>query len=161
METSVYRFGIDTIDGEHLGLAVFRGLPLLIMNIGTQGPYADQIRELESLHESYGAMGLTVIGVPSNDFGGEPGEVERVRDRLRLDYRATFLTSRPLRVGRDRPAPLYRTLATFGDRPVSSDAEKFVIDGEGYVAERFGPEIRPKDPSIMACLKFVLPTLGY
>lgn len=160
-DVSIYRHGIDTVDGEHLGLDVFRGLPILIMNIGTRGPHADQISGLQELHDSFGSMGLTVVGVPSNDFGGEPGELARIRDRLRLDFRATFLLSLPMRVAGGRPSPLFRTLTSFRNRPVQSDAEKFVIDGEGFVVERFGAEVRPSDAALMASLKFVLPTLGY
>ncbi len=161
MEACVYRHGIDTIDGEHLGLAVFRGLPILITNLGSRGPHREQIRALEQIHGSFGEMGLTVIGVPSNDFGGEPGDLETVKARYRIDFQATFLLSRPLKVAGPRPSPLFRTLTRFGDRPVRSDAEKFVIDGEGYVVERFGPEVELRDPAFMAALKFVLPTIGY
>lgn len=160
-DVCIYRHGLDTVDGEYLGFDVFRGLPILIMNLGTRGPHAGQIAGLQELHESFGSMGLTVVGVPSNDFGGEPGELPRIRDRLRLDFRATFLLSLPLRVGGDRPSPLFRTLTSFRSRPVVSDAEKFVIDGEGYVVERFGAEVKPADAALMASLKFVLPTIGY
>jgi glutathione peroxidase len=159
--SSVYDHGIDTLAGEHLALGVFRGLPLLIVNLGTRGPHADQITGLQELHDSFSTMGLTVVGIPSNDFGGEPGELERIRDRLTLDFRATFLLSLPLRVAGPRPSPLFRTLTAFQDRPVRSDAEKFVVDGDGYVVERFGPDVRPGDAALMGALKFVLPTLGY
>lgn len=161
MEEPVYNHGIDTIDGDHLGLAVFRGLPILIVNLGSKGRFADQIADVEYLHASFAEMGLAVVGVPSDDFGGEPGELDRIKDRYRLDHRATFLLSRPMRVGGDRPSPLFRTLTAFRSAPVRSDAEKFVVDGEGYVVERFGPDVRPRDKALLAALKFVLPTLGY
>lgn len=161
MERTVYDHGIDTLEGEYLGLAVFRGLPLLVVNIGSRGPFADQIPELEKLHRSFATLGLTVIGVPSDDFGGEPGDIDHIRAHYHYDVCPTFLVSLPTRVGGARPSSLFRTLTTFGERPVVSDAEKFVVDGEGYVVERFGPDVRPGDPALMASLKFVLPTLGY
>lgn len=161
MDDSVYQHGIDTLDGDHLGLAVFRGLPFLIMNLGSQGRHARQIADLEELHRSFASMGLTVVGIPSDDFGGEPGDIERVRDRYRYDIRPTYVVSLPMRVAGDRPSKLFRTLTAFGGRPVVSDAEKFVVDGEGYVVERFGPDVAPRDAAVMAALKFVLPTIGY
>ena len=161
-DENVYGFGIDTLpQGDHLNLGVFRGLPLLVVNVGSTGRYREQIRLLQEVHEAYGSLGLTVVGVPSFDFGGERGGLADVVARYTYDFRTTFLLSIPARVGGQRPCPLYRMLTLFESRPVLSDAEKFVIDGEGYVSARFGSEVSPKDPTLLAALKFVLPTMGY
>lgn len=152
---------IRTLDGETFSLGVYRGLGIVIVNLGSKGGAADQIPELEKLYRDYGQFGLMVVGVPSDDFNGEPGDDQRVRARYELDMRVSFAVTQRMRVGGDRPAPLYRALTAFDKRPVIQDGEKFIIDGDGYVSERFPAAVRPLDERVLLAVKFVLPTMGY
>lgn len=151
---------IRLLDGDTFSLGVYRGLGLLVVNIGSHGPHADQLSELGKLYDDFDSMGLMVIGVPSNDFGGEPGDETRVRARYELDLRTSFPVTQRMRVS-GPPSSLFRALTSFDGQPVHSDAEKFVIDGDGYVVERFSADVRAFDARIGAALKLVLPTMGY
>lgn len=152
---------IRTLDGESFSLGVYRGLGLVIMNLGSTGRMGDQIPELDELYRVYGQSGLMIVGVPSNDFGGEPGDDQRVRARYELDLRVGFAVTQRMKVSGDRPHALFRALTAFDGRPVLQDGEKFVIDGDGYVSERFAANVRPLDEPMLAAVKFVLPTMGY
>jgi len=151
---------IRLLDGDTFGLGVYRGLGLLIVNIASRGPHARQLVELDHLCSTYGNMGLMVLGVPSNDFGGEPGADQGVRARYEIDLRVSFMVTQRMKVRGERPNRLFRALCEEGG-PVRSDFEKFVVDGDGYVSERFGADVSPMDDRIKAALKFVLPTMGY
>lgn len=152
---------IRTLDGETFSLGVFRGLGLLIMTLGSRGGSADQIPELEELYRLYGQAGLMIVGIPSDDFAGEPGDDARVRARYELDLRVSFSVTQRMRVGGDHPHALFRALTAFDGKPIVQDGEKFVIDGDGYVSERFPASVRPLDERVLAAVKFVLPTMGY
>src|SRR5690606_26495467 len=65
--------------------------PVLVVNIATQCGYTPQLDELEALSKKYEAKGLTVIGVPSNDFGGQtPEGDEAVAEFCKINYGVTF-----------------------------------------------------------------------
>src|SRR5690606_41537900 len=69
-----YSFEFQTISGEALPLSRFEGRVVLIVNTASRCGFTPQYRELQGLWERYRARGLVVLGVPSNDFGGqEPG----------------------------------------------------------------------------------------
>lgn len=152
---------IRMLDGDTFGLGVFRGLGMLIVNLGSRGRYADQLVELDQVAHVYGQMGLMVIGVPSNDFGGEPGAEDAVRARYQIDLRVSFSVTQPMRVSGPRAHKLFRALTQGTGIAVRSDFEKFVIDGDGFVIDRFLADVRPMDDRMKAALKFVLPTIGY
>jgi glutathione peroxidase len=52
-------------------LREFEGKVILIVNTATGCGFAPQFSELEELHQKYKDRGLVVLGVPSNDFGGQ------------------------------------------------------------------------------------------
>jgi glutathione peroxidase len=54
-----------------LKLSEFQGKVVLIVNTATACGFAPQFSELEELHQKYKDRGLVVLGVPSNDFGGQ------------------------------------------------------------------------------------------
>ncbi len=151
---------IRLLDGDTFSLGVYRGLGVVICNIASRSSRAQQLVELDHLYSVYGQMGLMVVGIPSNDFGGEPGADSGVRARYEIDLRVSFAVTQRMVVSGDRPHRLFRDL-TDGGAPVRADFEKFVIDGDGYLVERFGPDVSPMDDKVKSALKFVLPTMGY
>src|SRR5690554_1753176 len=68
---------LETLEGDSFSLEAQRGKVLLIVNVASECGYTPQYAGLQKLHETYGPKGLVVIGIPSNDFGGqEPGSHE-------------------------------------------------------------------------------------
>ena len=72
---SAYDFSFTTLIGEKpMPLSQFKGKVLFIVNTASQCGFTKQYAGLETLYARYKDSGLVVIGVPSNDFGGqEPG----------------------------------------------------------------------------------------
>ncbi len=75
---NVYQYTFSSIEGATMPLERWRGQPLLIVNTASECGYTPQYEKLQRLYHEYARGGLVVIGVPSNDFGGqEPaGETE-------------------------------------------------------------------------------------
>ncbi|HEY4172279.1 MAG TPA: glutathione peroxidase, partial [Rhodopila sp.] len=66
-----WAFSFPSIDGGTLDLNAFRGRVLLVTNTASFCGYTYQYDGLEKLHTAKSAAGLTVIGVPSQDFNQE------------------------------------------------------------------------------------------
>ena len=76
--TSLYELPLNTLSGEPVTLAAYRGQVLLIVNVASKCGLTPQYEGLERLHETYGERGLRVLGFPCNDFlGQEPGMPEK------------------------------------------------------------------------------------
>src|SRR5258706_16361535 len=71
---TAFAFSFAALDGGDIRLANHSGKPILIVNTASQCGYTPQLSGLQELWKRYASRGLLVIGVPSNDFGGqEPG----------------------------------------------------------------------------------------
>jgi glutathione peroxidase len=71
---TAYAFSFAGLDGDVIRLADYAGKPILIVNTASLCGYTPQYTGLEQLFMRFHDHGLMIVGVPSNDFGGqEPG----------------------------------------------------------------------------------------
>src|SRR5262245_53660098 len=71
---TAYAFTFKGLDGDEILLSSYAGHPLLVVNTASQCGYTPQYAGLQQVWMRYRNRGLIVLGVPSNDFGGqEPG----------------------------------------------------------------------------------------
>ena len=82
------------------------------MNTASYCGYTSQYEGLEALYQKYKGQGLVVLGVPSNNFGGqEPGTNEQVADFCERTYKVRFpMLEKSVVSGKDA-IPLYKALA--------------------------------------------------
>src|SRR5262245_11992544 len=78
--TTAYAFSFKTLEGgADIRLAEHAGRPILVVNTASLCGYTPQYTGLETLWSRYRARGLLIVGVPSNDFGGqEPGGTNEI-----------------------------------------------------------------------------------
>jgi glutathione peroxidase len=69
--TSIYDFEALSIEGKSAHLSTQRGKVMLIVNTASACGFTPQFAGLETLWRKYRDRGLTVIGFPSNEFGGQ------------------------------------------------------------------------------------------
>ena len=82
---TAWDFSFSSIEEGTLALAAFRGRVLLVTNTASFCGYTYQYEQLEKLHREFAGRGLTVVGVPSQDFNQEKNSNAEVKQ---LDRRA-------------------------------------------------------------------------
>lgn len=152
---SIYQFSLTTIDGKPAPLSDFDGKVLLLVNVASECGFTSQYTGLQALHQKYADSGLVVMGIPSNDFGGqEPGSEAEIEEFCSSKYAVTF----PLfsKVGvKENPHPLYAYLqGTKG--AVEWNFTKFLIGREGEVIEKFPSAVKPDSKELTSAIEEAL-----
>jgi len=154
---------LTTLDGNPTSLADYDGRALLVVNVASKCGLTPQYGALEQLARDYTDRGLTVIGVPCNQFmGQEPGSPEQIATFCSTTYGVTFpLLAKADVNGADRH-PLYAKLTEAADAAgeagdVQWNFEKFLIAPSGEVVNRFRPRTEPDAPEVVAAIEAVLP----
>lgn len=138
-------------------LAEYRGQVLLLANVASQCGFTPQYEQLEALHDKYAGQGLRVVGLPSNDFGGqEPGTEAEIVKFCAARYSVSF----PLRAKSHARGAEIAPIFAFLTQPPSPfpgevqwNFEKFVIARDGRIVGRFKSSTRPDDPQVVGLIE--------
>ena len=162
-DTSLTDIALTTLNGKPTSLAEFADRAMLVVNVASKCGLTPQYSALEQLAQDYGTRGLTVIGVPCNQFmGQEPGTAEEIQTFCSITYGVTFpLLAKTDVNGPDRH-PLYAELTKTPDSngeagDVQWNFEKFLLAPGGAVVNRFRPRTVPDAPEVVAAIEAVLP----
>ncbi|ORX18359.1 MULTISPECIES: glutathione peroxidase [Mycolicibacterium] len=160
---SLNDIALTTLDGNATTLAELAPGAALVVNVASKCGLTPQYTALEKLAQEYGDRGLTVIGVPCNQFmGQEPGTAEEIQAFCSTTYGVTFpLLAKTDVNGPDRH-PLYAELTKTADGSgeagdIQWNFEKFLLTPDGTVANRFRPRTEPDAPEVVAAIEAVLP----
>ena len=86
-----FDFKINLINGEELDLSIFENKTILLVNVASKCGFTKQYDGLQNLYDDYKDKGLVVIGVPSNQFGGqEPGTESEIKNFCETNFNITF-----------------------------------------------------------------------
>lgn len=152
---------VTALDGSDVSLKDFGG-PLLVVNVASKCGLTPQYAGLEELAKTYGDKGLTVVGVPCNQFmGQEPGTAEEIATFCSATYGVTFPLLEKTDVNGEARHPLYAELARHADADgeagdIQWNFEKFLVNADGEVVNRFRPRTEPTDPTVVAAIESVL-----
>jgi len=146
-------FTLKANDGSDYPLAQHRGEVVLLVNV------ASQYKALQALYAQHHAAGLTIIGVPANDFRGqEPGTDAQIATFCSTTYGVTFPIMAKVAVTGDGIAPLYAWLTTKSPfpGPIGWNFNKFLIGRDGQVVARFESKVKPDAPEFIAAVEAAL-----
>ena len=108
-ENLFYDFKIKSITGEIIDLSKFRGKTVLLVNVASNCGFTKQYSELQTLYEKYKENNFIVLGVPSNQFGGqEPGTNEEIKNFCETNFNITFPMTDKIKVKGDEAHPIYK-----------------------------------------------------
>jgi glutathione peroxidase len=109
---TAYDFAFTDISGEPLPMSRFAGRTVLLVNTASQCGFTPQYSGLQALHNRYKDRGFAVLGVPSNDFGGqEPGDEAEIKEFCETTFGISFPMTEKVHVTGTRAHPLYAWLA--------------------------------------------------
>ncbi len=153
--TTLSDFSANRIDGSLFSFAAVQGQVLLIVNTASACGFTPQFEGLETLHKTYGERGLTVIGFPCNQFGGQdPGSNEEISAFCQRNYGVSFAMMEKVEVNGDNAHPLFKWLKAqapglLGSEAIKWNFTKFLVGKDGRVLKRYAsmdaPEKLAKD----------------
>ncbi|QGZ34007.1 glutathione peroxidase [Stappia indica] len=160
-ERTAHDFSLTAIDGSAMPLSAYRGKTVLVVNTASRCSFTQQYAPLQALHEEYRDRGLVVIGVPSNDFGGqEPGTEGDIEDFTRSAYRVDFPLTNKTSVRGEAATPFYKWV-TREAGPLGAprwNFQKYLIGPDGRLVEWYTPMTEPDSPRLRAAIERSLAT---
>lgn len=158
-DKTAHEFTLTGIDGKPMPLAQFRGRPVLVVNTASECGYTPQYEGLEELWQAYKDKGLVIVGVPSNDFGGqEPGTAAEIATFCKINYGVTFPLADKTVVKGQGAHPFYK----WAEQQAGPEGapkwnfHKYLIAADGTFAGWFSTQAKPTGPKITAAIKKAL-----
>jgi len=154
---SFYALKTQTLQGQPADLADYKGKVTLVVNVASQCGLTPQYDGLQKLHDELQGRGFSVLGFPSNDFGGqEPGSSEEIATFCKKNYGVTFPMFHKV-VTKEGPeqSPEYDALGKVGSLPTWNFA-KYVVAKDGKVVEFFSSKVTPDAKELRASIEKAL-----
>lgn len=153
---SAYDFTFQSIDGTPMDLAQWRGKVLLVVNTASFCGYTKQYAGLQALWTAYEGKGLVVVGVPSNDFGGQEPKAEgEIKSFCQGAFGVTFpLTEKQVVTGPDAH-PFYRWVSGQAGAP-AWNFHKYLIGRDGKLLRAFTSSVAPQSSELVGFLESAL-----
>ena len=157
---TLYDVPLKDIDGQPTSLKAYKGKVLLVVNVASKCGYTPQYAGLEALQEKYKDKGLSVLGFPCNQFGGqEPGTNEEIKQFCSSKYQVTFPLFDKIEVNGPHRHQLYTMLVGEG-APFPGDIKwnfsKFLIGRDGNILKRFESKVKPDSAELTQAIESAL-----
>ena len=156
---SAYDFTFETLAGEPYVLRDLVGRPLVVVNTASKCGFTPQYKALEEVWQAYRGRGLVVIGVPSNDFGGqEPGTHAEIAAFCGLNYGVDFPMMGKVHVKGANAHPFFAWAAREGgvfSRP-RWNFFKYLVGGQGQLVDWFSSISAPNSQKFKTAIEKML-----
>jgi glutathione peroxidase len=151
---TAYAFSFAGLEGGNIHLSDYAGKPILVVNTASQCGYTPQFAGLQQLFSRYHDKGLMIVGVPSNDFGGqEPGTPVDIIKTANEEYGVRFPLAAKTDVRGKNPHPFYKWAAS--ERPLETphwNFHKYLVGRDGHIAAVFPTEVEPNDARVIQAI---------
>jgi len=157
---SAHDFSFTSIDGADLPLADFRGKAVLIVNTASLCGFTSQYSGLQDLWERYRDRGLVVLGVPSDDFGGqELDSAAEVKSFCSINYNIDFPLTDIVHVKGPAAHPYYKWVkdAHGGLAVPRWNFHKHLINADGELVDWFVSTTGPASSRLQSAIEKALP----
>ena len=157
---SALRFSFDAlVSDETIRLSDHKGKVILIVNTASKCGFTGQYTGFEQLYQTYKEFGFVVIGVPSNNFGGqEPGIPEEIAKFCEFNYRVSFPMTAKYHVKGKDAHPFYQWAKKelgFVTAP-KWNFHKYLIDRHGKLVDYFHSTTKPDSDRLISAVERAL-----
>lgn len=146
-------FTLSRLEGGALPLTEFRGRALLVVNTASMCGFTPQYEGLQRLHDRLEPRGLTVLGVPSNDFNQEHADARRVREFCDTMFGITFPMAGLTRVRGAGADPFFAWLAARGGGAPAWNFHKYLVARDGRRVQGFATRVGPEAPALLRAVE--------
>ena len=149
-----YTMSFQGLTGGEIRLGDYAGTPVLVVNTASLCGFTPQYDGLQKLWSELGPRGLMMIGVPSNDFGGqEPGGVAEITATAQ-SFGANFALAAKAKVLGADAHPFYRWAAAEKPRETPKwNFHKYLVGRDGHVAASFSTDVTPMDARVVSAIE--------
>jgi glutathione peroxidase len=151
---TAYAFSFPALAGGDIRLAEYAGHPVMVVNTASLCGYTPQYAGLQEIWTEFHDRGFAIIGVPSNDFGGqEPGGATEIAQTAQHDYGVTFPIAAKAVVAGPKAYPFYKWAAEARPKDVPRwNFHKYLVSRDGYLAEVFPSAVEPTDTRVKTAI---------
>ena len=156
---SAHQFSFIDIDGAPLDLAQFAGKPVMIVNTASRCGFTYQYDALQALYDQYREQGFVLIGVPSDDFGGQELASEaEVKHFCEVNFSLDFPLTEITRVRGSKAHPFYQwAREELGTAKAPRwNFHKYLIAPDGRLVTAFGTQVEPDSVQVTDAVERLL-----
>lgn len=151
---SFYDFKVNSLEGQPVSFAKFKGKKVLLINVASECGYTPQYADWEKFHEQYGDK-VIVVGIPANNFGGqEPGTAKEIATFCQKNYGVKFQMLEKVSVKGEDQHPLYQWLTKkelngWNTQEPTWNFCKYLINEKGELIKFFNSKVKPTDKEFL------------
>ena len=154
-----FDFNIKDINEETFALEKFKNKTVLLVNVASNCGFTKQYAELQELYDKYSKKGLVVVGVPSNQFGGqEPGNNNEIKDFCETNFSITFPMTTKIDVKGENAHPIYLwAKENYGNAAVPKwNFHKILINKQGKIEDTYSSFTKPMSKKLTNKIEEIL-----
>jgi len=154
-----FDFDIKDINEENFALKNLKDKTVLLVNVASNCGFTKQYSELQELYDKYSEKGLVVLGVPSNQFGGqEPGSNNEIKDFCETNFNITFPMTTKIDVKGENAHPIYLwAKENFGNAAVPKwNFHKILINKDGKIEDTYSSFTKPMSKMLINKIEEIL-----
>jgi glutathione peroxidase len=154
-----FDFDIKDINEETFALKNLKDKTVLLVNVASNCGFTKQYSELQELYDKYSKKGLVVLGVPSNQFGGqEPGSNNEIKDFCETNFNITFPMTIKIDVKGENAHPIYLwAKENFGNAAVPKwNFHKILINKDGKIEDTYSSFTKPMSKKLTSKIEEIL-----
>ena len=155
----LYDIEIESITGEMISLSKYKGKTIFLVNVASNCGFTKQYSDLQNLWEKYREKDLIVIGMPSNQFGGqEPGSNTEIKDFCETNFNINFLMTSKYDVKGENAHEIYKwAKISYGKSAIPKwNFHKILINNEGTIVDTFASFTNPMSKKVILKIEKIL-----
>ena len=158
-EKIFFDLNIKSIDGRIINFSEYNNKVILLVNVASKCGFTKQYTNLQKLWETYSDRGLIVLGVPSNQFGGqEPGTNKEIKNFCEINFNITFPLTEKVDVKGDKANDIYKwAYKNHGKSTIPKwNFHKILINREGKIQDTYSSFTEPTSKKITDKIEKIL-----
>ena len=159
VNANAYKFNFNSIEGKVIKLNDFAGKPILLVNTASLCGFTSQYNDLENLYKTYKEKGLSIIAIPSNDFGSqELSSNKEVKEFCEINFNTSFTLTEITNIKGKNGHPFFKWIkenAGFLAFP-KWNFYKYLINREGDLHSWHASTTKPNSEKLVNAIERIL-----